>query len=206
MMLLQDVRDNKTEAASAAPQALRLCQMVGFTAPNFNSQMHHGSQTTISSQSNAICLMLQLKAADKCVHIVCQNGGLCRSYVAPTFLRSISTVKVVSKVAEQPVIARSKFGLSGYMVLYATLNQAQAQICTHVGLQSYSNLSTYAQSPSALSAFLAPFLPTCRTPCLMPAFVHNSANRKPRHWHYLNPVMIPVDMVHRWSKIVYAVL
>ena len=29
-VLLQDVRDNKAEAASAAPQALRLCQMVRF--------------------------------------------------------------------------------------------------------------------------------------------------------------------------------
>ena len=29
-VLLQDVRDNKAEAASAAPQALRLCRMVRF--------------------------------------------------------------------------------------------------------------------------------------------------------------------------------
>lgn len=31
-LLVQDVRDNKAEAASAAPQALRLCQMVGLRA------------------------------------------------------------------------------------------------------------------------------------------------------------------------------
>ncbi len=38
---VQDVRDNKVEAANAAPQALRLCQMVGSTWPTLFVSMHH---------------------------------------------------------------------------------------------------------------------------------------------------------------------
>lgn len=38
---VQDVKDNKVEAANAAPQALRLCQMVGFTWPILFVSMHH---------------------------------------------------------------------------------------------------------------------------------------------------------------------
>lgn len=38
-LLLQDVKDNKAEAASAAPQALRLCQMVGLITSPAQSQM-----------------------------------------------------------------------------------------------------------------------------------------------------------------------
>jgi len=39
---VQNVRDNKVEAANAAPQALRLCQMVGSTwATTFVSMHHH---------------------------------------------------------------------------------------------------------------------------------------------------------------------
>lgn len=119
-MLLQDVRDNKTEAASAAPQALRLCQMVGFTAPNISSHMCHGSQTTISSHSRAIGLVLPLKAADKCIYMAFQSGGLFQSHIAQmSMTMSISTAKVVSKVAEQHVIACSKFWRGGHVVLYA---------------------------------------------------------------------------------------
>lgn len=165
-MLLQDVRDNKTEAASAAPQALRLCQMVGFTAQHVDSQMHHGSKTTISSHSHAIVLMLTPKAADKCIYITFQIGGLFQSYVAQLSMMSVSTVKVVSKVAEQPVIARSKFGLGGHVVLYATLNQAHAQNCT-VYMLGYRAIRAFDlllwPISAALLAFLAPILPTCRT-------------------------------------------
>jgi hypothetical protein len=38
---MQDVRDNKVEAANAAPQALRLCQMVGSTWATLFVSMHH---------------------------------------------------------------------------------------------------------------------------------------------------------------------
>ena len=38
---VQDVRDNKVEAANAAPQALRLCQMVGSTWATIFVSMHH---------------------------------------------------------------------------------------------------------------------------------------------------------------------
>ena len=38
---VQDVRDNKVEAANAAPQALRLCQMVGFTWAIISVSMHY---------------------------------------------------------------------------------------------------------------------------------------------------------------------
>ena len=68
-LLLQDVKDNKAEAASAAPQALRLCQMVGLTASPAQSQMcyscsyHHDcnwtadlcSQRNVPNLSVALC-------------------------------------------------------------------------------------------------------------------------------------------------------
>lgn len=40
LVVNMDVRDNKTEAANAAPQALRLCQMVGPATPSFNTFFH----------------------------------------------------------------------------------------------------------------------------------------------------------------------
>ena len=115
--LLQDVRDNKTEAANAAPQALRLCQMVGSTASNFHTHMHCGSKTSTSSHTYAIALVLPLTNADticqhECVsyiHVVYESGGLSQTQFAQMFIMSHSTVKVVIfKVAEQPVRAPAK--------------------------------------------------------------------------------------------------
>lgn len=114
---LQDVRDNKTEAASAAPQALRLCQMVGSTTSSFNTQMHHDSWTTTSTHTHGIAVVLPLMDADtthqhECMsynYMFCESGGLSQTHVSQMFMISISTVKVVcSKIAEQPVIAPAK--------------------------------------------------------------------------------------------------
>ena len=116
-MLLQDVRDNKTEAANAAPQALRLCQMVGSTASSFNTQMHHESWTITSTHTHAIAVVLPLMDADtihqhECMshcYMVFEGGGLSQTHVFQMSMMSISTVKVVcSKIAEQPVIAAAK--------------------------------------------------------------------------------------------------
>ena len=115
--LLQDVRDNKAEAANAAPQALRLCQMVGSTASSFHTHMHCGSKRSTPSHTYAIALVLPLMDADticqhECVsyiHVVYKSGGLSQTHFAQTSMMSSSTVKVVrSKVAEQPVIAPAK--------------------------------------------------------------------------------------------------
>lgn len=120
-MFLQDVRDNKTEAANAAPQALRLCQMVGSTASNFNTHMHRDSKTVTSSHSHAIAVVLPLLAADtvncqhECVpyiHMVFRSDGLCQTQISQISMISLLTIKVFcSEVAEQPVIVPETPGL-----------------------------------------------------------------------------------------------
>ena len=113
-MLLQDVRDNKTEAANAAPQALRLCQMVGSTASNFHTDMHCGFEINSSSQTHAIAVVLPLLDAacqHECVsytNMVFESGGLFQLHIAQS-MTSGSTIKMVcSEVVEQPVIACAK--------------------------------------------------------------------------------------------------
>ncbi len=52
---MQDVRDNKVEAANAAPQALRLCQMVGSTwATLFVSVHHHADLVSFCLTCSAV--------------------------------------------------------------------------------------------------------------------------------------------------------
>ena len=112
-MLLQDVRDNKTEAANAAPQALRLCQMVGSIAPNSNFQMHY--KTSTSSHIHAIVVALSMMAADTVMaadsysYMVFNSGCLSKTYIAHIFLMSISAVKVIcTTLDEQPVTVPAK--------------------------------------------------------------------------------------------------
>ena len=111
-MLLQDVRDNKTEAANAAPQALRLCQMVGFIALNVNTPVHFGFETTSSSHLQCIAKALVLTQMAICIylHLVLVSAGLSQTHWAQIIM-SIWTVKVVfdsQPVAEQHVISPAK--------------------------------------------------------------------------------------------------
>ena len=109
-MLLQDVRDNKTEAANAAPQALRLCQMVGSIALNVNTPVHFGFETTSSSHVQCIAKVLVLTQMTICIYMHLVLGSLSHTHWAQITM-SISTVMVVfisQPVAEQHVISPAK--------------------------------------------------------------------------------------------------
>lgn len=110
-MLLQDVRDNKTEAANAAPQALRLCQMVGFTAPHVNIPMHYDLETTSISHVHCIAVALATPMTVYIyMYIVFERAGLSNTHFAQIAI-SISTVKMVltsQPVAEQHVRSPAK--------------------------------------------------------------------------------------------------
>lgn len=124
---LQDVRDNKTEAANAAPQALRLCQMVGSTAPHANIPMHYGYATSISRHAPAIAPVVTIMIDYLYIHIVFESDDLSHTYFAQITVIPIWTGKVVStnhSVAEQHVIAPAKLA-EGRLVLCVYSSQAQ---------------------------------------------------------------------------------
>lgn len=60
LLLLQDVRDNKVEAASAAPQALRLCQMVGMAVTASVQKSQHNTFSAIKLVTDLASLLVAL--------------------------------------------------------------------------------------------------------------------------------------------------
>ena len=106
VLLLQDVRDNKTEAANAAPQALRLCQMVGPAALNVIVQLCSNCKTS----SKLLARLTASTATAEHKHIFMVHVVLLWQINVPAHIMSILTfiISCFNLSAEQPV-KRIKF-------------------------------------------------------------------------------------------------